>query len=168
MMEYHANGKSFKFTKPMTAHIEKEVGQLNKYLNNLDGRSVLKKEGSLLVLEIEVGGVRASAVGEDFYDLTKAVVAKLVRQITKSKSIRKETPSKNKNIKNFVSEDYDDTDDLIKREKFLLAEEMSDQEAIEQLELLGHEFFIYRDIDRKTICTIYKRKNGGYGLINVK
>ncbi len=42
---------------------------------------------------------------------------------------------------------------------------MSSEEAILQMELLGHSFFIYEDIDEASICVIYKRKDGNYGLL---
>jgi putative sigma-54 modulation protein len=171
MMEYHAKEKSLKFTNPMKEHVEKEIKVLGKYLNNLDGRTTVKKEGTLLILEIEVAGVRASGVGEDFYDLTKIVVSKIQRQINKSKSVRKDKPSRNKNIKEFVSDIVvdDDEDSFITREKTLITTSMTESEAVEEIELLGHDFFIYKDIDRGSqICVLYKRRDGFYGVIVVK
>ncbi len=42
---------------------------------------------------------------------------------------------------------------------------MSGEEALLQMQLLGHDFFVYRDCDTNTVCVLYKRKNGGYGII---
>lgn len=45
---------------------------------------------------------------------------------------------------------------------------MSEEEAIMQMELLGHEFFVYKDMKSECVCIIYKRKDGNYGIIETK
>ena len=45
---------------------------------------------------------------------------------------------------------------------------MDEEEAILEMELLGHSFFVYKDMDTKNICVLYKRKDGDYGLIETK
>ena len=45
---------------------------------------------------------------------------------------------------------------------------MSPEEAVLQMELLGHEFFVFQDIDTDSISVLYKRKDGNYGIIETK
>ena len=58
--------------------------------------------------------------------------------------------------------------DKIVRRKELNTKPMDEEEAMLQMEMLGHDFFIYKDRDTKRICILYKRKDGNYGLIETK
>ena len=53
---------------------------------------------------------------------------------------------------------------VVKRKK-LEMKPMDEEEAILQMELLGHEFFVYQDVDAENVCILYKRKDGNYGII---
>ena len=53
---------------------------------------------------------------------------------------------------------------IVKRKK-LEMKPMDEEEAILQMELLGHEFFVYEDVNAETVCILYKRKDGNYGII---
>jgi putative sigma-54 modulation protein len=171
-MEYHAQSKTLEFTEAMKSHVELQVETLGTYLNDLNGRAVLRKEGPLFVLELTMDGVRGSSTGEDFYDLTREVVEKIERQIKKSIGIRQYKPSKKANFKEFVGElslNPELVEEPVQREKHLVLEEITDREAIEELELLGHDFYVYKDIDRSgNTCVLYKRRNGTYGVIVTK
>ena len=45
---------------------------------------------------------------------------------------------------------------------------MDEEEAILEMELLGHDFFVYKDMDKEAVCILYKRKDGNYGLIETE
>ena len=66
-----------------------------------------------------------------------------------------------------VAEDVESEDDVPVRTKTIDAEEMTLDEAIMQMEMLGHSFFIYTDADSEKIAVVYKRHDGAYGLIEV-
>ena len=64
----------------------------------------------------------------------------------------------------------DDVDEaperIVKRKEFEIVP-MSEEEAILQIEMLGHQFFIYRSDTSNKVCVLYKRTDGGYGLIEI-
>jgi len=165
MLSYHSNLKTVKFTKAMKEYTEEKLNKLSKFLDDVNtGYVNLKKEGEFLKLEIALQGVRASKSGEDFYSLVIAVVEQLERQIKRYKNLVK--GKKRDNFKDFeIEENIIHEYQPIEREKKVNLVELHDLEAIEELELSGHSFHAYYDIDRKAICILYARNDGKYGLI---
>ena len=68
------------------------------------------------------------------------------------------------NIDYEIDKDEEDEGNIVKRKHFDM-KPMDEEEAMLELELLGHEFFVYKDMHTNNVCVLYKRKNGGYGLI---
>ena len=66
-----------------------------------------------------------------------------------------------------ISDEIEENDKIVRR-KELNTKPMDEEEAMLQMEMLGHDFFIYKDRDTKQICILYKRKDGNYGLIETK
>ena len=66
-----------------------------------------------------------------------------------------------------VSEEEQETSKIVKR-KEVDTKPMDEEEAILQMDLLGHDFFIFKNIDTDNISVVYKRKDGNYGIMNVK
>ena len=168
-MKYYSNLKELKFTPAMKKYTEEKLQKLEKYLDDVSTGSVtLKKEGKdRIKLEISLEGVRSSKSGEDFYTLVLEVIEQLERQISKFREINKS--KKRKNFKEYIEQVKDEIVSEPKtavREKFLVLTPITEIEAIQELEVLGHQFFVYKDIDRggKT-CIIYKRNDGQYGVI---
>ena len=76
------------------------------------------------------------------------------------------------NIKEFnfdfdIKEEEDSKEKIVKR-KNIETKPMDEEEAILEMELLGHSFFVYKDMDTNNTCVLYKRKDGDYGLIETK
>ena len=67
-----------------------------------------------------------------------------------------------------IEEEFDDTDNELVRTKSLVPDTMELDEAIMRMEMLNHSFFIYRDDETKEIAVVYKRHDGGYGLIETE
>ena len=96
--------------------------------------------------------------------------SKLERQIRKNKT------RLNINTKESVKEfnfDYEVKDEEASKEKIVKRKNietkpMDEEEAILEMELLGHSFFVYKDMDTNNTCVLYKRKDGDYGLIETK
>ena len=63
--------------------------------------------------------------------------------------------------------DEDAKEKIVKR-KNVEMKPMDEEEAILEMELLGHNFFVYKDMDTNKVCVLYKRKDGNYGLIETK
>jgi putative sigma-54 modulation protein len=171
MLDYYSESKEFKFTQAMKDYTQDKISKLSRILDSINGYARVKKNGHQLKLEIDLGGIRASKSGSDFYSLVIDVVDQLEIQIKKYKSIRRDKTVKSKinNVKDLAEEiNYEVEDDLIQREKLVVLDNMTDIEAIEKMELLGHQFFVYNDIDRKATCVIYKRNADGYGILITK
>ena len=99
------------------------------------------------------------------------VLDKLERQITKNKSKLKNRYKQNQSFEmNFDFEaptDDDEGQEIVKRKK-LVMKPMSEEEAVLQLKLLDHDFFVFENTDEKCISVIYARKDGKFGIINTK
>ena len=113
--------------------------------------------------------LRNEVVNEDLYAAIDEVIDKLERQVRKSKE-KLNHKKQRKIIEDFEYELEDDfiEDEVIVKRKKLDLKPMDEEEAILEMELLGHNFFVYKDSNLDEICIIYKRKNGNYGLIETK
>ena len=97
------------------------------------------------------------------------IADKLERQIRKNKE--KINKKVNKTLINDF--EYDLVDELSEDEKVVKRKNVElkpidEEEAIIQMEMLGHSFFVYKDVNTNEVCVLYKRKNGNYGIIETK
>ena len=94
---------------------------------------------------------------------------KLERQIRKNKT---RLNDRYKNVIQFdvpVENDEDEEEDLkIVKRKNITTKPMDEEEAILQMELLNHDFFVFKNVDEECVSVMYKRRDGNYGIINVK
>ena len=86
---------------------------------------------------------------------------------TKINKIEKDAAKKLNLVLEEISDEIEENDKIVRR-KELNTKPMDEEEAMLQMEMLGHDFFIYKDRDTKRICILYKRKDGNYGLIETK
>lgn len=168
-MEFYAKDKELRFTVPMKKHVENKLKKLEKIVDDISGsKIVISKENHLKKVEITLpGNIRSSKAGDDFYTLVIEVVDQLERQITKYKEMhyskkRKEMKT-NFNI-TLLDEDYSNEEYKI-IEKHIPTEMMYKEDAVEKMELLGHTFFAFVDIESKNMCVVYKRFDGQYGCL---
>lgn len=170
-MEFIIRGDKMKVTDSMKNYIEEKIGKLEKYLENSESvrvNVVIKVRGIDQIVEITIPLksviLRSEEKQSDFYKAVDKTIDKLERQIRKNKT---KLSKQNKiNIK-FNEEDYEEIenqDEIIKR-KTITVKPMSEEEAILQMELVGHEFYMYKDSSSNKQAVVYKRKNGGYGII---
>ena len=154
--------------------IESTLLRLEKYINDdtevkvkID---VKKKHQKIEVTVFTKDGViiRAEESKEDLYSAIDLVYDKLYKQLRKYKTQLIKRNKKNEsirfdNIEEYVACDTDDNE--IKRRKgFKIDKPMTEEEAIMQMDLLGHNFFVFRDLKTQEINIVYKRHDG-YGLI---
>ena len=70
---------------------------------------------------------------------------------------------------NYIEDDEEDErEELIKKRKHIELKPMDEEEAILQMELLDHDFYIFKNIETDSICAIYKRKDGYYGIMDTE
>lgn len=171
-MKLNIRGEKQVITNAMKDYAEEKLNKLKKYISNSEGITgyvLFKVNGRRQKVEITIPlknfTLRIEETGDDFYALIDIATDKLERQIRKNKSKLEGKRYKEKKdfILDFVEEKYEE-DKIVKRKK-LAYKPMDEEEAILQMELLGHDFFLYRDIDTEKVSLLYKRKDGNYGLI---
>ena len=154
------------------ALIEKKIGKLDKFfLENAEAYVTLskKREKEILELTISANGVlfRSEVEGPTFCHAIDTAVNIIERQIRKNKTRIKKRLRDGAFLSEVTSpeeEVEEETDFKIRRKSFDL-KPMTAEEAIMQMNLLGHEFFVFEDQESEEICVVYKRKDGAYGLI---
>ena len=171
-MEFIIRGDN---TDSIKEYIESKLERLTKYLNDdsLKATVLTKKEGRNQKIEVTIPTnsftLRNEAVNEDLYAAIDNVVDKLERQIRKNKDkINKKNNQKIIPDFDVMLEDEFEEDEIIVKRKNIELKPIDEEEAIIEMEMLGHSFFVYRDVDTDNICVLYKRKNGNYGIIETK
>lgn len=177
-MKITIRGDKITITKAIKEHITEKLGKLDKYFDNsknIDCKVLVKVKNNQQSIEVTVPTsrftLRAEESHQDLYAATDLVVDKLERQIRKNKN---RLDDKYRNIPKFemnfefeVEEDEFEDNAIIKR-KNIDMKPMDEEEALIQIELLNHDFFVFKNIDEDCVSVIYKRKDESYGIINVK
>ena len=176
-MKYNIRGDKMVVTDAIRDYAEEKLGKLEKYFKDDDitANVLTRVRGNSQIVEVTIPTskfvLRSEEENEDLYAAIDLVSDKLERQIRKNKT------RLNRNFKENVKEfnfDYvlEDTEEeskekIVKRKNIEL-KPLDEEEAILEMELLGHSFFVYKDMDTNNVCVLYKRKDGDYGLIETK
>lgn len=175
-MKFNIHGKKLDVTDSIKNYIEEKIGRLDKYFenpNNITATVLIKLRGKDQVVEVTINANRFLLRGEeshkDLYASIDKVSDKIERQIRKNKTRMSKKVNKNL-IDDFVLdfEEKEENNNKIVRRKVIEDKPMSEEEAILQMELIGHEFFAFRNVDTKEINILYKRKDGDYGILEIK
>ena len=173
-MNLNIRGEKHDITEAMKNYAEEKFERLSKYIDNqseIVGNILFKINGPKHKLEITIPlknyTLRVEDEGVDFYATVDTAVDKLERQIVKNKS--KLENKKTKDKVDFVFDSFEEIEEenenkIIKR-KYIELKPMDEEEAILQMELLGHDFYIFKNIDSDKVAVLYKRKSNDYGLI---
>lgn len=189
-MKIVVKGKNVKISDELQSNIEKKVSKLDRYLDNiLEAKAELTLESTrnlndqhVVQLTISRNGtlLRAEERGLDYYTALDAALEKLQNQIKRFKDKRhdrkKEGPSAAAvgavpPVEPLLVPTVEETEEEaeqgppIARVKQFVMKPMFDDEAIEQMELLGHSFFVFYNAATEKVSVVYKRDNGTYGLI---
>ena len=175
-MKYNIHGSKVKVTPSIKTYIEEKLGKLDKYFENPDSITanvVVRVRGLEQIGEVTIPvkgiTIRNEESNSDLYAAIDLVVDKLERQIRKNKTrIKKKVKPVDYGFIDFeVAKDETDTNKIVKR-KTIDNKPMSEEEAILQMNLLGHEFFVFENTDKDTTSILYRRKDGNYGIIDLK
>lgn len=176
-MDIIIRGSKLEITEAMESYAKEKISRLEKYLENSDDTHatiLVKIHGHLHIVEVTIPLknfiLRAEESKDDFYAAIDTVTDKLERQIRKNKT--RIAAKKNKEVKDFAydhiqSIEEESEEKIVKRKK-IEVKPMDEEEAILQMELLGHEFYLYKDIETGEPAVIYKRKDGDYGIIEAE
>lgn len=168
-MKYTIRGQKLEVTDAIRDYAISKIDKMEKYFENPDEVSVkvvFSIRGREQKVEITINGInfdlRSEVSHSDMYAAIDLAVDKLEQQMRKFKS-----KLMSKERVEIVYDDIIDDDDLeevVKRKKVYL-KPMDEEEAIMQMELLGHTFFVFKDIKTEKVNVLYKRFDGAYGVI---
>ncbi len=172
-MEFIIRGDKLKITDSMNDYIKEKLGKLDKYLKNSDDvrvNVIVKVKNHEQRVEITIPLktyiLRSEETKDDFYAAVDKAVDKLERQIRKNKT-RMMSKQVKTNVDFDISEietESEDSKKILKRKK-VDVKPMNEEEAILQMELLGHQFYMYKDSETGKIAVVYKRLDDNYGII---
>ncbi len=174
-MELVIRGDKIQVTEAMKAYIEDKLQRLEKYLKNNDdvkATIVIKVKDRRQKIEITIPLhnfiLRAEEEQPDFYAAVDAIIDKLERQVRKNKTrLQRQAPTV---VEEFIYSEVEEEEpeELIVKRKKIAVKPMTEEEAIIQMELLGHQFYLYKDAETNQPTLIYKRNDGGYGIIEAE
>jgi putative sigma-54 modulation protein len=160
--------------------VQKKVGKLDRYLSNIanaqvelskrTAKSASDRHAVQVTLHTTSGTIlRAEERSGDMFASIDTVLDKIQHQITRYKGKRHESrtraPARLPEPLSEDTEEAEETDLLVVRRKTFSVRPMSEEEAIEQMELLGHDFFVFINARSETFNVVYRRNDGGYGLL---
>jgi len=175
-MDIKIQGRNIEVTPRLESYIERKVARLDRYLPDIhDVRVDLADEGGnrrtaqITVRHARGKILRAEERTNDLLGAVDSVVDKLYRQIEKYKGKRRRRGEPNEAFVGLeTAVDLPETElaegTIVRRKRFSVAP-MSDEEAIDQLELLGHDFFVFVSAGTGEINVLYRRRDGNYGLL---
>ncbi|MGB9812196.1 MAG: ribosome hibernation-promoting factor, HPF/YfiA family [Thermovenabulum sp.] len=172
---------NFEVTPALRDYAEKKIGRLSRHFNylnndNIEAKVKMHVENGRHIVEVTLSAgdllLRGEEENKDMYAAIDLVADKLDKQIEKYKtklvrSLRKNVPKEavvledlNKDVEKQDEENFK----VVKTKRFPV-KPMSIDEAILQMNLLGHSFFVFNNAETEEINVVYKRKDGNYGLI---
>ncbi|OYD08063.1 ribosome hibernation-promoting factor, HPF/YfiA family [Paludifilum halophilum] len=181
-MKYNIRGNNIELTDALRDYVEKKASRMEKYFHSTStteahvSLSVFRDEHKVEVTVPFPGVlVRAEESSENMYASIDKVVEKLERQIRKYKTkvnrkfrqdgtLRAQLEN-GATLSDLESENTEEEDFQIVRTKRFNLKPMDTEEAILQMDMLGHNFFVFSNATTDQVNVVYKRKDGRYGLI---
>ena len=167
-------GKNVDISEALREQTYKKVGKLERYFNpDTEAQVTMSVENYRHIVEVTIpfNGVviRAEEETDDMYTSIDKVLDKLERQIHKHRTRlgKRVRNGAFKNVSPIFSESVESEEGepkVVKTKRFALKPMLID-EAIMQMDLLGHSFFVFRNAETEEVNVLYKRKDGNYGLI---
>lgn len=176
-MKCNIRGNKIEVTDAIRSYIEEKIGKLDKYFKNeeLTANVLIKIRGTKDIIEVTIPTtkylLRSEVEHDDLYAAIDLASEKLERQIRKNKTkLQKHINDAIGKEFNFdyeleITEEKENT--IVKRKK-IETKPMDEEEAILEMELLGHDFFVYKDMHSGSVNVVYKRKDGNYGQIETE
>ena len=170
-MKFIISGKNIEVTEGLKTAVEEKIGKLDKYFTEDTEIHVTlstQKDRQKIEVTIPMKGniVRAEQESNDMYvsiDLVEEIIERQLRRY-KTKIIERQQATVNLS-KEFIEEEVDDEEIKIVRTKRFAVKPMDVEEACVQMELLGHNFFVFRNAETDEVNVVYKRKGNTFGLI---
>lgn len=171
-MRYTITGKNIEVTEGLKSAIYDKIGKLERYFSRDTDVIVtlsVEKERQKIEVTIPVKGsiIRSEQTSTDMYVSIDLVEEVIERQLKKYKNKIIDQKQANAAFSDaYVQEEMDDPEEVkIIRTKRFAMKPMDPEEACVQMELLGHNFYVFRSSETDEVNVVYKRKGGTYGLI---
>lgn len=174
-MKIQIRGKNIELTNALKNYVEDKISKIEKYFTDafIEAQVGLEveKERHIVEVTITVDGLllRGEEASGDMYASIDGVIEKLERQVRKHKTrISKKIRERKQEFKLQFAGGYEEIDEIepkVVRSKRFAMKPMPVDEAILQMDLIGHDFFVFKNADTNEVNVVYKRKNGQYGLI---
>ena len=181
-MKYNIRGENIEVTQPIREYVEKKISKLNRYFDTPPTSDVhvnLSVYNDEQQIEVTIPMtdllLRAEEHHADLYAAIDLVVDKLERQIRKYKTkvnrkFRQKGAAKHvfaeleKEAAEDATQEFEEDIEIVRTKRFNL-KPMDSEEAILQMDMLGHAFFVFTNAETDDTNVVYKRKDGKYGLI---
>jgi putative sigma-54 modulation protein len=169
-VQMYLTGRNLEVTEALRRYAEEKVGRLQKYLDRITSAHIvlsIEKYRQIVEVTLQVRDltIRGEEITEDLYASIDRVVEKLERQLQKYKgkimaqgnrSMRTSSP--------MVTAEETEGPRVVKTKRFAI-KPMSLDEAILQMELLNHSFYVFRNAQTDEVNVLYRRHEGNFGLI---
>lgn len=170
-------------TTTLQDYVEKKTGRLDRYMPNIrdvqvdlsqqNARSATERQIAQITVRDSRGTIlRAEESSNDMFAAVDAVIDKLYRQIKRYRG--KVRSARRPNAEEMImaevplpleeEEEIEEDRTIVRRKRFALRP-MAPEEAIEQMELLGHDFFVFFNAEEEAVNVLYKRHDENYGLL---
>ncbi|WP_137596941.1 ribosome hibernation-promoting factor, HPF/YfiA family [Paucilactobacillus kaifaensis] len=179
MLKFNIRGENIEVTDAIREYVTKRISKLEKYFeNNLEALAhvnlkVYSNKNSKVEVTIPLPylTLRAEETSQDMYGSVDLVTDKLERQIRKYKTkVNRKSREKGYKKLEFVPTDSVEPEEEnveleVVRTKQVSLKPMDNEEAILQMDMLGHDFFVFEDAETNGTSIVYRRNDGRYGLI---
>ncbi|PKM50132.1 MAG: ribosomal subunit interface protein [Firmicutes bacterium HGW-Firmicutes-7] len=172
-MRYIISGKNIEVTRALKDVVMEKIGKLEKYFS-MDNEAIItmvvEKQRQIIEVTIPIKGsvLRAEEEAESMYAAIDLVVDVLERQLLKHKNKLVDKHRHHGTFKqDFIDREYfieKEGIEIVRSKKFAV-KPMDSEEACMEMDLLGHDFYVFRNRDTYEVNVVYKRKGGNYGLI---
>jgi len=185
MQQMVVKGKNIEVTKPLRQHVEEKLGRLDRHLDRITSMTVelsseptkAAEDRQVVQVTMLVNGtiLRAEESSSDMFAAVDAVVDKLQRRVIRYKEKlyhrshirrrrRDEARILTASARSAGAETGEDASPIVRTKRFPI-KPMSAEEAVEQMELLGHDFYVFYNESSAGVNIVYKRDDGTYGLL---
>ena len=178
-MQFHVRGRNLEVSDAIRSYAEEKLGKLERQLTDprVELELMLEKNPSIAENQVAEATIwtsgpvlRAREASSDMRASIDQLVEKLERQVTRYRTQgrtrrRKAARAANESAEEVMPVVADEEEPLIVKTKQFTVNPMTPEEAVLQLELIGHDFFVFRSADSGEMNVVYRRRDGDYGLI---
>lgn len=172
-MQIMVRGKNIEVTNALKGYVERKLGKLEKYFDqSLSAQVTMSVERGRHIVEVTVPLdsilLRGEEESTDMYASVDLVSEKIERQIEKYRTRILRKLRREPTRERIAQAATDEKEPGIVKVKKITIRPMTADEAVMQMNLIGHDFFVYSDAESGNVSVVYRRKDGNYGVIETR